>query len=487
MMKKIKVGIYIRVSTQEQAESGYSIHEQEERLTKYADVHNWSIYKVYSDPGFSGAKIDRPALSEMVQDIKRGKIQKVLVYKLDRLSRRQRDTLYLIEDIFIPNNVDFVSMTEQIDTGSPLGRAMIGILATFAQLEREQIKERMQVGLDARAKEGYYHAGGFDPIGYNYVDGELIINEYEAMQIRHIYDLYVSGMGFASIVTWLDKKGYTKRYGEWTESSTRSVLFTPLYKGVIVWKGKEYPGRHTAIFTEEEYALAQKVKTQRVVNDPNLSATPFKRTSLLGGLIYCGNCGARYYVKQNTVKRYPGTDPNKKPLKYYCCYSRGKGRKSMIKDPTCKNPNYNVETLNLVILEEIKKLSIDKKYLAEILRDKVVDDPKQNILTLQNRISEIDKQITKMVDLYQIGAIDFNLINEKIEKLNEEKKALEDDIYNEDVITPDLSVEEAKNIIATIPEILENGTEEDIKDVVHSLINSIIIYDDVLEIHWKFI
>lgn len=158
-MKKIKVGIYIRVSTQEQAEAGYSIHEQEERLKKYAEINNWIVYKVYSDPGYSGAKLDRPALTEMIKDIEKGKIQKVLVYKLDRLSRRQRDTLYLIEDIFNVHKVDFVSMTEQIDTGSPLGRAMIGILATFAQLEREQIRERMQVGLDARAKEGLFHGG----------------------------------------------------------------------------------------------------------------------------------------------------------------------------------------------------------------------------------------------------------------------------------------------------------------------------------------
>ena len=85
------------------------------------------MYKVYSDPGVSGAKLDRPALKQLIKDVEKNKISKVLVYKLDRLSRRQKDTLYLIEDVFNANNVDFISMTEQLDTASPLGRAMIGI------------------------------------------------------------------------------------------------------------------------------------------------------------------------------------------------------------------------------------------------------------------------------------------------------------------------------------------------------------------------
>lgn len=98
-MKKIKVGIYIRVSTQEQAESGYSIVEQEERLKKYAEINNWIVYKVYSDPGYSGATMDRPALTEMIRDIEKGKIQKVLVYKLDKNSRFFLLTLYTLRCI----------------------------------------------------------------------------------------------------------------------------------------------------------------------------------------------------------------------------------------------------------------------------------------------------------------------------------------------------------------------------------------------------
>lgn len=481
-MKKIRVGIYIRVSTQEQAESGYSIHEQEERLKAYADANKWLVNKVYSDPGYSGAKLNRPALNEMITDIKLGKIQKVLVYKLDRLSRRQRDTLYLIEDVFNTNNVDFVSMTEQIDTGSPLGRAMIGILATFAQLEREQIRERMQIGLDARAKEGLWHGGGYDPIGYDYIDGQLVINDYEAMQIRKIYDMYLNGMSIIAIKHWLDDKGYKQKNREWMESAIRSVLTTELYVGRIMWKGNSYEGQHEAIIDKDTFDTVQQLKQQRYQAKPGTNGNPFHRTSMLGGLIWCGNCGARYYTKCNTVKRCKGTSPNKEPLRYYTCYSRGKSTKSLIKDPNCKNPSYNTQKLDEIILNEIKKLAIDEDYLNSLLD---IDKPKTDILPIKKRIDEIENQIDKLIDLYQIGNIDFQMINDKIENLSNEKSKLEYELINAE---DDKSVDiiEYSDIIKSVPEMLENGTDEQIKNIVHSLIDSIIIYDDAIKINWKF-
>ena len=188
-MKK-RVFLYVRVSTQEQAKEGYSIDEQIDRLKDYARAKGWIVVNVYVDGGYSGSNTNRPALKDMIKDVEAKKGDCVIVYKLDRLSRSQKDTLELIEDYFLTNNVDFVSMTENFDTSTPFGKAMIGILSVFAQLEREQIKERMSMGREGRAKEGKFHGGGYAPIGYDYVDSQLIINEYEAMQIREIYKLY---------------------------------------------------------------------------------------------------------------------------------------------------------------------------------------------------------------------------------------------------------------------------------------------------------
>ena len=154
-MKSInKVAIYVRVSTTSQAEEGYSIEEQIDKLESYCKIKDWTVYKVYTDGGFSGSNTERPALERLIKDADRKKFDTVLVYKLDRLSRSQKDTLFLIEDVFIKNGIEFLSLQENFDTSTPFGKAMIGLLSVFAQLEREQIKERMQLGKLGRAKAG---------------------------------------------------------------------------------------------------------------------------------------------------------------------------------------------------------------------------------------------------------------------------------------------------------------------------------------------
>lgn len=208
-----RAAIYIRVSTQEQAQEGYSIGEQKERLIAYCKAHDWVIADIYVDGGYSGSNLKRPAMQKLITET--AKFDVVLVYKLDRLSRSQRDTLYLIEEIFMPNTVDFVSMQESFDTASPFGKAMIGLLAVFAQLEREQIKERTRMGRIARVKSGLYHGGGFNPIGYDYQNGKLTINPYEAEQVRKIFNWYLEGRSLRQITELLHKEGYATRYGTW--------------------------------------------------------------------------------------------------------------------------------------------------------------------------------------------------------------------------------------------------------------------------------
>ena len=149
-----RVFIYVRVSTVQQAEEGYSIPQQIERLTKYCEAMGWQVVKVYVDDGHSGGSMERPGLQQMFKDIEKGHADLVLVDKLDRLSRSQFDTLYMIQKVFDPQNVAFVSRAEAFDTSTAFGKAMVGILAVFAELERSRIKERMIDGKEGRAKEG---------------------------------------------------------------------------------------------------------------------------------------------------------------------------------------------------------------------------------------------------------------------------------------------------------------------------------------------
>lgn len=480
-MKNEIVDLYGRVSTQEQAQEGYSISEQKERLEKYADAHGWTVHKNYSDAGYSGGNTNRPALQALIQDVRQGKVTKVVVYKLDRLSRSQKDTLYLIEDVFLANGVDFVSMTENFDTGTPFGRAMIGILSVFAQLEREQIKERMQVGLDARAKDGYYHGGPYAPIGYDYVDGELIINEYEAMQVRKIYELYIDGMPIYSIYKYMRDR-YQTKYSSWKDSSVRSCINSAIYNGKISWKGEIYQGRHEAIIDDVTFAAARAKDRDRL--NLNFPKHPFQRTTLLGGLVWCGHCGARYYCKQNTSKR-PGITPAQK---YYTCYSRGKSAKSMIRDPNCKNKSYNVKALDKLVLDEIQALAIDPSRVEKLIESNQDTEAHARIHVIRKRLSAIAKQNEKLIDLYALDGIDLTVVSQRLNSLDVERQQLEAELESLKAPQPALSREEAAKTLEDFAAIVAGSpTQEQLRDVVHTLINGIIIDDDNVEIHWNFV
>ena len=222
MRKDVKrVAIYIRVSTYEQAQEGYSIDEQKERLVQYCKAMGWVVSEIYIDPGFSGSNLERPGLQKLIAEIKA--YDSVLVYKLDRISRSQKDTMYLIEDVFLKNDVDFVSMSESFDTSTPFGRAAVGLLATFAQLERENIKERMTMGMKGRARKGYWKGTSRPPIGYDYKDGNLEVNDYEAMQIRELFTIAANGIpnmpyNVKNMARYLSQK-YSNKYGNWTDST----------------------------------------------------------------------------------------------------------------------------------------------------------------------------------------------------------------------------------------------------------------------------
>ncbi len=473
-----KAALYIRVSTQEQVNEGYSIQEQSDRLTKYCEAHSWVVVGSYTDPGFSGGNTDRPGIQKLIQDAKNHLFDIVLVYKLDRLSRSQKDVLYLVEDVFNANDVDFISMNENFDTSTPFGKAMVGILSVFAQLEREQIKERMQMGLDARAKEGYYHGGPYAPIGYEYTNGLLQINEREALMVKKIYDLFFSGISIHAIHKYM-KEHYPSgtKYGKWTDSACRSVLSSIVYTGNIEWKGSVHPGRHDAIIDYDTWLRVQDTIKQRRINEPQRK-TAFEHTQILGGLVWCGKCGARYYCKQNTASR-----KSKIVQKYYTCYSRGKSNKNQIKDPDCKNKSYNVNKLDAVILDQISHLRLHRELVAPAPSI----DNEAAAAQIQKAINALDRKIERLLDLYSEETIDISVLNKRINDLNTEKSGLLEELSNLDAThTPELSIAEANDILDKFHDVLASNDKNTIRHLVRSLIDAIIINDEQIEIRWKF-
>lgn len=389
-----RAALYIRVSTLEQAQEGYSVGEQKERLIAYCKAKDWLIADIYVDGGYTGSNLKRPGIQKLIAET--DKFEMVLVYKLDRLSRSQRDTLYLIEEVFRPNDVDFISMQESFDTSTPFGKAMIGLLAVFAQLEREQIKERTWMGRVARAKTGLYHGGGNIPIGYEYSDGKLVINPYEAEQVKKIYEWYLSGSSLKAITDRLQDEGYTNKYSSYNSwSSVRNILGNETYTGRLHFGDIVVENAHEAIISDEQYKAAQVLRGKK----QELYGPAFQSKHMLTGLMFCGKCGARYYLR------------NSGKYSYYACYSRTKQMKNMIKDPNCMNKIWKAPKLDAIVDSKIRELLQSPKMAVGLAANRPKKAPSvSSNASIEKRIRDIDKQISKLMELYQMDDIPAELL-----------------------------------------------------------------------------
>ena len=488
LRNRYRVALYPRVSSHEQVD-GYSIGEQIERLTKYCEAMDWDIFKIYTDPGYSGGSLERPGLQTMLADVRDGLVDKVVVYKLDRLSRSQKDTMMLIEDEFLAHGVDFVSMSENFDTSTSFGRAMIGILAVFAQLERENIKERTKMGKEARAKEGKWGGGSSDPVGYNYnpATEELVVNEYEKMQVLEVVDLFLKGTPYRTIADIMRDKGYSYvvRPGVvsfWEPKRIKYVLKSKLYIGYIRYGGEWFKGDHEPILDEETFEKVQEIIKLRDQEYDSKHSRKKVQTSILGGFVYCKRCGARY-AKMSGVNSKTTTKPH-----YYACYSRSKKVPKMVKDPTCKNKTWRMNDLDAIVLGEIKKLSLDPHYISEIRHEKNnSSEIKNKIDIIEEQLKMIDDQISRFMDLYGLGTFTIEQVSEKINPLNERKKALEKELSTLNADSNIMDDEEVIAIATSLEDVLARGDLNEIRLVVESLIYYVELDEDDVYIHWRFL
>lgn len=470
-----RVACYARVSTQEQALGGYSIGEQKERLTAYCKAKGWIASDFFIDAGFSGGSLNRPEMQRLIDNIQSFDV--VLVYKLDRLSRSQRDTLYLIEEIFNRNNVSFVSMNESFDTGTPFGRAMIGILSVFAQLEREQFKERSLMGRYARAKEGKFAGGSKYPLGYS-VDskGKYCIIPDEAEQVRKIYQLYLSGMSVDEIASYMRQNGYKNRYSSYNNPShiTR-VLSNPVYIGNLKFREMVLEHAHDAIIPPETFGAVQSIRERR----QNQFGKSFKSANtLLAGFLYCAECGSRM-ISSSTKHRY-----------YYVCSNRRIKRRDGGKK--CEGPYFDMDILNAKVDYEIRRLCFDSNYFSEIL-EKEENKPKKTSLSsrldyINSQIIDIDRNIKKYMDLYEREEIDTNILSTRINELSERRKSLAEQREN---LPKDIGREnntsEALEIIKNTSNLWKFADLEQKRLLISTLIDRITVFSNSdIKIKWSF-
>jgi len=277
----------VRVSTEDQFRNGHSLDEQKERMLKLCDYKNYEVYKVYEDAGISAKNMNRPAFQEMIQDIKDGKINKIIVYKLDRLTRSIKD-LEEICTFLEDNNCSLESMCEDINTSTANGKFFIRMLTILAQLEIERTSERTKFGMVGAVKKG--HFVGRPPIGYNKVDKKLVINDIESEVIRRIFDLYVKGVAANAITKLLNEEKALNR--KWIPTLVDRILSNEIYIGNYVHRktvndeeSQKFIGVAPAIIEEEVFNIAQ------IQKQKNLKNYKRKQTYIFMQSIKCPKCG----------------------------------------------------------------------------------------------------------------------------------------------------------------------------------------------------
>jgi len=261
---KYQVAIYTRVSTEDQARKGFSLAAQLEKLISYCKAKDWAIVGEYMDDGYSGRDENRPGYQKMLEE--RDNWDIIVILKMDRIHRNSVN-FALMMDRLKSWNKGFASVQEAFDTTTAMGRFVMDIIQRIAQLESEQISERVKVGMIQKAKSGAGYLGFNIPYGYDYKNGELKLNPQEAKIVKLIFQLYLTGQSIGSIVKQLNGRGIlTKRGRSWRKQTVAKILKNPVYCGIKHWKDILSTGTHMKIIDVPTFNKIQQLRVNRIRN-----------------------------------------------------------------------------------------------------------------------------------------------------------------------------------------------------------------------------
>jgi site-specific DNA recombinase len=360
--KKIYCAIYTRKSTSEGLDQDFtSLDAQREAAESYiASQRNegWlALPDRYDDAGYTGANVERPALQKLLSDIKDGRVDCIVVYKVDRLSRSLLDFTQLLE-VFEKNSVTFVSVTQNFNTNTSMGRLTLNILLSFAQFEREIISERTRDKMAAGRRKGKW-LGGRPVLGYD-LDREnhkLIVNEKEAETVREIFDLYIKERSLLSVAIRLNDKGYeTKKFvtksgkvlggGKFKNTYIQHIIKNVVYIGKVKYMGQLYHGLHNPIVGKDIFEKAQEIlATNRVKRQ---SSKNTKNIGLLNHLLRCKACNSIMFHTYSAKGNYK--------YRYYVCMNAQKRGYS-----NCPTRSVNAQAIEDAVIDALRKIACDSK------------------------------------------------------------------------------------------------------------------------------
>ncbi|MEB9907522.1 recombinase family protein [Bacillus anthracis] len=458
---KRTIAIYVRVSTEEQANEGFSLRAQEDCLREYAKNKGYEVYDVYIDDGYSGKNYNRPEIQRLFKDLYQDKFTGILVKSVDRISRRVSDVTKLIDDVLAPRKCYVLVSDNNLDSSTTGGTAFIQLLATFAEYERSMIVQRVKAGMSKRAELGHWNGGRV--LGYNVEDKELKVNKEESEIVRKVFNLRAEGKGYKAIAVILNQQGFkTKRGQLFSICTIKTIVENPLYIGYCRWGRKknrieetskekidEYnliKGKHEPIISE---GLWKKVQGVNYAHKESISKNRnFNGEFVLSGILRCPSCGAGM-VMHKTKKR----DGSGYHLYYMCQTFHSKGKLA------CKSNLIRKEQIEGKVIQCVNKIismpSIVDKTLERIQekREWGMERIKSDLLYIDEELKRRKNRIVKLNKDYFDEKIRVETYTElsdplrkEIDELGVEKDKLERKVESAEVpITKEIVIKALEN------------------------------------------
>ena len=473
------IALYIRVSTDEQAEQGFSIDSQKERLEFYCKAQGWSNYRFYIDDGYTGTNMTRPALQRLIKHVEDGKVSNVIVYRIDRLSRKQKDVLYLIEDVFEKHAVGFRSSSESFDTTTAFGKAMLGILAVFAQLERDTIIERTTGGRRKRISSGFW-PGGRVPLGLIWKSKEKTFDHhpFEKKAWFEGKQLLMRGESFLGVSHFLQPLFPDRTIDH---AAVKRIYSNPLYAGFMVNHENELvQGNWEPFITIEEFGILIAEIKRRDNGKPIVSPD---KPHLLSGILICGQCGDKVYRYPLKMKR------NGKKYEYdrYACRNQHVRKKDRLIEK-CNLGYKKVEEVDELLVNTIKEFKLSpSKFMAAISKKQDLPEDNEEIRKhLLKNLADVEKKLDRWYTAFEQGEIDPRRLKTRIDELETEKQDILQRL-NDIPDTPDerLVIEKSREMLNAIADSWDEMTLTERQSAIRMLIDHVVIFqDNSIEIKW---
>jgi site-specific DNA recombinase len=392
----MRVATYTRISTDE-VNQPYSLEAQADHLNKYLSMRpEWSLVGQYSDQ-MTGSVMERPGLKKLLADVRAGKLDVILVYRVDRFSRKLhhiQDLLQVLEQ----EKVAFVSATEAFDTSNSMGRMVLNILGVFAEFERSSLIDRIRAGNAAKASRGEW-VGGKPPYGYQVAEGKTLrIIESEAAVVRDIFRMAIDeNMGGLNIAMALTQAGIRSRGSEWTSKKVIAILRRPTYAGWIVHHDETYAGLHPAIIEPDTFEKVQALLDER--------GTPWDRRSAsleykLSGLLKCTNCGSSMIAERTN-------SGSGNSYRYYICR-----RRKIVARTACHSPRINADVLEEAVLGSLVSVYRDYGLFTQAAeraiaaREESLPHTIEQLKAVDGEIAKVSASLNRYLAAFEAGTMD---------------------------------------------------------------------------------